>query len=527
MTMRTGFAPVQRRLACLLLALSGGLFALAFYRPLPPALFLLPLSAGLLAVGLASSRHEGDFADWPLLFLLTGTLAFGRAFATLGLIVANLPLYPTEPLIAAGLLLLALRNRSAEWRLPPPLRVALAIYLLLGAGYMALALAGGHRAAALRDAPFCLYAVLLLPALALFRANPGRQAGLLLLGPAAAAALLVAFLRFFVSPPAASAFRAATHEMKMVGLSLSLGLVLLFSLAFRSGAGPRHRRLLLAVAYLALLLLVMAEVRSAWLGVLAALALLVVLQRGAMGAGRLLLAPGAALLLFAGLWRAGLPLLGGLAALAALALLLRGEGRVVSLLLLAVVLSVLLIGVLGLGVQHDKLDSLKGEIAAVAMPSLESTSAANIRWRLGIWRQTAAAIGEFPWFGWGYGAQVDYLVWGKRLSWLKAMGNNSGILPPHNHLLAILHKMGAAGLLPYLFIHGFGFAFGLRRRARLRDDGDRRLLTAALAGLLFWHGVAFFFDTLESPPTSIFQWVLLGLILAVGGRRAANGEPRP
>ena len=140
---------------------------------------------------------------------------------------------------------------------------------------------------------------------------------------------------------------------------------------------------------------------------------------------------------------------------------------------------------------------------------------ANIKWRLDIWKQTIDEIREYPVFGWGYGTQIDYLIWKQRLSWLKAIGANTGIVPPHNHLLAVTYKMGLVGLALFLFINIRVFFYGLFYLKKCQSDFNRRFLIASLAGFVHWHGMAFFFDILESPPTGIFLWILMGAILAV------------
>ena len=50
---------------------------------------------------------------------------------------------------------------------------------------------------------------------------------------------------------------------------------------------------------------------------------------------------------------------------------------------------------------------------------------------------------------------------------------------------------------------------------KCKSPFNRRLLAAGLGGLVYWHGTALFFDVLESPPTGIFLWILLGIIVSV------------
>jgi O-antigen ligase len=472
----------RRRVTVSIGVLAGVLSWLSLFLPLSSTLLVPIVTVGLIGCGVASVRGVYDGADWPLLLLMGGTFVFGRAFSLIALPAGAIPLYIIEPLLAVAILLLLFR-RGWPWRwwnsfLPQSLEMLLAVYFLLGVLYMGIGVAGAGLPA-LRDAPFNLYAVALVPTLALFADRRRLESLPLLLLPAAVAVLLLGFTRFFVYIPWPCAFRDLSLDMKMIGMSLTFGLILVFSLCFFSLVPRWSRRLLFFVAYLALLFVVMAEMRAAWIGLLAALLLVAVL-----------------------LWR---------------------EMRVVPLLLALVFVSILVINYFGLGVQKNKLDSLKTEVTSMVAPSPENMSGANIVWRLNIWRQTWAEIREFPVFGWGYGIQIDYVTqkarpadeWKYRLSWLRANDVSTGILPPHNHLLAVTYKTGGVGLALFLCIQGFVFFWGLYYWPRCRHDVNRRLLGAALAGLLLWHGMAFFFDMLESPATSIYLWLLLGLVLAV------------
>jgi O-antigen ligase len=158
---------------------------------------------------------------------------------------------------------------------------------------------------------------------------------------------------------------------------------------------------------------------------------------------------------------------------------------------------------------------LKAEVKSMTRRNLPGMQAANIKWRLNIWRQTGEKIKENPFFGWGFGIQINYEVWKKELSWLKAMGASTGILPAHNHVLAITYKMGVVGLAFFLFINFRIFFYGLCYIKKCKSEFNQRFLISSLAGLTYWHGMAFFFDVLESPPTSIFLWILLGCILGI------------
>jgi divalent metal cation (Fe/Co/Zn/Cd) transporter len=43
----------------------------------------------------------------------------------------------------------------------------------------------------------------------------------------------------------------------------------------------------------------------------------------------------------------------------------------------------------------------------------------------------------------------------------------------------------------------------------------KHFLLALLGAFIFWHAMALFFDIIDSPPTSIFLWILFGFIFGV------------
>jgi hypothetical protein len=416
-------------------------------------------------------------ADIPILFLILGTFTWGKAFSLLGINVANLPLYVTDIVLAVSLGLLFLESKSLkklgnEWRLPLPkgLAAAMAAYFLLGMLYLVIGVMG-NGFLALRDIVFCLYLLFLFITLSLL-GNPAKIKKLLPMMMLAVIFLLLTSLIIFFTYSSDSSFRVFIKEIKMTNLGLYCGLIVMFGLSFYTFVKKKKRLLVGIFIYLGFLFVVMAEVRAAWAGMLAALILL--------------------------------------------GILLKKEFKIFILIFLLVLVSIFIIDYFDLGVQKDKLTSVAEQLKSMTQRRHQDTMpAANIKWRLDIWKQTIDEIKEYPIFGWGYGTQIDYEIWTKKLSWLKAIGANTGILPPHNHLIAITYKMGLVGLALFLFINFRVFFYGLRYIKKCKSEFNRRFLIAGLAGLVYWHGMAFFFDVLESPPTGIFLWILLGCILGV------------
>ncbi|MGE5340250.1 MAG: O-antigen ligase family protein [Candidatus Omnitrophota bacterium] len=438
-------------------------------------LFQIGLLALMLLCSLSFFPFEMEVSDTPLLLLMLGTIAFGRSFSLLAVNVKGIPLYVTEMAIAASVLLLFVKKWKTLWRdwtvpLPSGLAVAIAVYFGLGVLYTAVGVMG-NGSVAFRDIVFCLYSVLLFIALSLLNGKEKLRVFFRFLLPAVGVLLFICSVLFFFRIPAERAFRQAVLDVKMPNIGLYCGLIVIAGFSFYTLVRKQRKLILGLVIYLAFLFVLMAEVRAAWVGLLVAF-------------------------IFLGI-------------------LLKKEFKIFFLIFVLIVVSFFIIDYFDLGVQKNKLSSLQEKVSSVTRGGEGTMPAANIKFRLNLWKQTWHEIKEYPVFGWGYGIQIDYVIWRKPVSLLRAMGNLTGPVPPHNHLMAITYKMGFFGLLLFLFINARIFFYGLSHVKKCRSEFDRRLLIALLAGVIYWHGMAFFFDILESPPTGIFLWIMLGAILAI------------
>lgn len=444
-----------------------------------PEVVFIVISLVLFLLWVVTFYIEGiyEVADIPILFLVIGTFAYGRAFSLLGIPLGNIPLYVTEMMLAGSLALLLLTRKSLkklwnEWRFPLPrgLMMVLAAYFLMGTLYLLIGVIG-NGFLALRDIVFCHYMLFLFITLSLL-AKPIKIKSLMpFFIPGMIIILWIGLTAFFIYIPSSYPFKQFVKEGKMFNLALYCGLMVIFGLSFFTFLKRKMKPVTGALIYLSLLLIIMTEVRAGWVGLVVALIFLTIL--------------------------------------------LMKEIRILLLILLLMAGSLFIIDHFQLTIDKDKIEVLTAEVKSMTRRDLPSMPAANIKWRLNIWRQTGEEIKEHPVFGWGFGIQINYEVWKKELSWLKAMGASTGILPAHNHVLAVTYKMGLVGLLLFLFINIRIFFYGLFYIKKCKTGFNRRFLIASLAGLVYWHGMAFFFDVLESPPTGIFLWILLGAILGI------------
>lgn len=147
-------------------------------------------------------------------------------------------------------------------------------------------------------------------------------------------------------------------------------------------------------------------------------------------------------------------------------------------------------------------------VLASKLPQEYKDTFANIQWRLGVW-DIALNFGlEHPILGGGFG------IYPIMIPPPVTFRANSGIKPVHNHIITVFYKMGIVGLGLFLFINIYSFLYGLAYLKRCNTAFCKYFLIGSLGSLVFWHAMAFFFDVIDSPPTNIFLWIILGLIFA-------------
>jgi len=152
---------------------------------------------------------------------------------------------------------------------------------------------------------------------------------------------------------------------------------------------------------------------------------------------------------------------------------------------------------------------------------IEST-AHSLFWRIELWTKCIDfALARDPVFGVGFGRYL-----GKRNN--SVQGNafllhhervRGLVIPAHNYLVSVFYKMGIVGLSLFLILVMATLFRGMRYLAKKKDDLNRWLFMLALCGsYIIWNVSALFFDVINSPPTSIFLWISMGLIHAVADR---------
>ena len=353
---------------------------------------------------------------------------------------------------------------------PKSFSFALVIYSLIGLFYLFL----GYRQwgmIALRDIVFCVYPLFLFITIITFRNGKRLRQILSIMVPVSFVSIVVGVYRLMIKMQFSSGFEIINQflQTKSFNLTLYYGFIMIFCIAFFPFA-KKKRFLLSFLLSLSIVLIFLFKVRAAWIaGVVAFLFLIPILGKH----------------------------------------VLRTFLRISPLFFLAIIFASV--------IQLDLVKYIVNSIILEAKSLLDwqMFSVGNIGWRLEVWRQTLQYSLESPLTGMGFGVQPVFTVAGRTFVYPEGFLPGLEVHSPHNHILAIFFKMGLIGVFLFAFINLRVFFYGLRYIRSCRSEFNKCLLIACLGSLVYWHGNAFFFDVIESPPTSIFLWIILGLILSV------------
>ncbi|MCP4216681.1 MAG: O-antigen ligase family protein [bacterium] len=469
------------------------LSALIIPKSIPGNVFPILLPA-LLALWVVTFYMEGTYelSDLPMLFLLTATFAFGRAFSIMSPVtVAGIPIPITEMLLGLSFIFLLPKAKRTllTWNrlLPLSLKIGLPLYVAVGMVYL-LAGLKHNGALALRDIVFGQYILFLFLTLSLMtppkdwdpdlagRGQSKIRRLVVVFSASTVVLLFIGFVMNFITRHGKVSFLKYVHDTRVFNWALYLGTAAIFGLCFFTYKitskfiikNPKvFKWLMAAMIYFGLLFCLLTQVRAAWVGLVPALIL--------MG------------------------------------IILKKEMKILAIIIPLIVVSVIVIDY----VNKKTLAVMKEEITGFTPGKSETLSRKNVMFRYLIWQQTLEKMAVKPLLGWGYGMYPTYWIYHNKLPNGRGLGPNSKFTPAHNHILAVGYKMGLVGLALFIFINLRIFLLGVMYIEKCQSAFNRRFLIACIAGLLYWHGIAFFFDMLESPPTGIFLWVFLGSIISV------------
>ncbi|HLP44660.1 MAG TPA: O-antigen ligase family protein, partial [Candidatus Kapabacteria bacterium] len=357
--------------------------------------------------------------------------------------------------------------------LPTGMFILLLLYIAIGTIYLLVGLKD-RGVMALRDIVFCHYALLVFVAVNALDSSKKFKSLLPMFIPGIVLLMIIGIIRNFIPPVGGVAILRFTSATKAFNWALIYGMIALVVLTFYTYTYneilTKKRKIIYGfLIYLGLLFVVLSHVRASWAGLIMALVFL---------------------------WT-----------------VLKKEIKVMLIILPVLVVSLFIFD--RVFERMQTINKLSEEMESL-MPDAERTyPKMNIIFRMRIWKQTLDKIKAKPVLGWGFGSFPRYIVWGKESPQAKGLGSGSLVIPPHNHLLAIFYKMGILGLAFFIVINLWVFLVGVGYIKTCRDPLNRRMLIALLAGFVYWHGMALLFDVLESPPTGIFLWILLGCIMGI------------
>jgi hypothetical protein len=462
---------MRRVLTCLMVVC----FPLFFFLRGIPASVFVSVYLGLLGLWVISYCFEASLQieDIPLIYLIIATLSFGRAFSIIPVVsVGLIPIPITEIALALsfGLMLITWREVWTDWnhRLPKDLKVILPGYLIFGGFYLLLGLVNNGNIA-LRDIVFTFYMLFLFVAIHVFNRSDKIRKMISIITPSVITLLTIGFVLYFITRSGKISFIRFTIGTRDFNWALYYGLTAIFAISLFSLNDKKWKKIIVGVLiYFSMLFVLLTRVRAGWIGLVVGLILLFIL--------------------------------------------LKREIMIVLVIIPLIAGSLFLMDTY---FKKDTVSMIKDEIEGLTPGQRDTQQKKNVAFRLIIWKQALKKIEQKPLLGWGYGAQPDFRIYGKPFTTIRGIGPGSKITPFHNHVLAITFKMGVVGLLIFLYINFRIFLLGIVHLKNCRSQFNKRMLTGFLAALAYWHCMALFFDVLESPPTGIFLWIILALILCV------------
>jgi hypothetical protein len=420
---------------------------------------------------------------------LFAVLSLGRAFSVLHINIASTQLFITEIVILISLPLLIVKRKQIL-ELPLAFLSVLTAYFLFGCFYLFSGLLSGNIFA-LRDIVFCVYILFLPLALVIFSQQRNLKFFLLILLLADLIGILVGRLWIFEIYPS-TLLRDFLSKTREFNLGVYYGIAISFLISFYSVLRyKRHKIITLVLLSLNLYMSLVFGKRTLWFACIALFVFYGLIMRAKFL--RMLIALVPIFLFVSGV----------------LCYIDFKPARGIE------QKEVITSKAKTLALFHKELlGSPKVKDLALRLNSKDSESYGNIKWRVSIWEQSIKFGLSSPLLGRGFGVYPEYTVKAQKLLGPTKPGEGSNVTPCHNHLISIFMKMGLLGLSLFLFISVFTFVYGLRYIKHCKNEFLKCFLTASLGAFLFWHAIALFFDAIDSPPTSIFIWIIAGLIFA-------------
>jgi len=428
--------------------------------------------------------------EFLFLLFLFGTLSFGRAFSIFGITTSLIPLFITETFLFISVPLIIVNYKNISNKFTKIFLIFITIYFVFGCFYLFLGLINKNLFA-LRDIVLCGYILFLPIAFIIFSNLKNLKVFLFILFLSNLINLMVGRFLILDVYPSITIYNFIS-KTKFFNLGLYYGIAVSFLICFYNYLRLKTFRFLaLVLLSLNLYMLIVVGVRTLWVATISLIIFLFfVLKKKIMKLFvRFILI---FLLVSSILFYLDFIISGSLE-------MKMASGKAKSLTLFLDIATKTFVA--------EKLPT------AEKLPFEVKARLDNIIWRLKVWRGALKfGLKSFIW-GRGFGIYPRYEIWGYHEP--QGIGIDSGIIPTHNHLISIFYKMGVVGLSLFLFVNIYVFFFALRHLRISNSEFIKCFLTGSLGVFIFWHTMALFFDVIDSPPTSIFLWIIMGAIFAV------------
>ena len=456
---------------------------------------------------------------YPLFFIfLFLTFSFGRAFSILHIPMGETPLFVTEIILLFGLPVI-IANFKAIFTIPNIISLLILAYFLLGFTHLLVGITNKNFYA-LRDAVLCIYILFFYLSFIIFSDGGKLKVFLFII-------LISNIVNIFVGQVFISDFRIVPNDWKsflittkIFNLCLYYGLTLSFLVAYLNFINDKqHKVYLYLLGILNLYVLLFLSSRTAWVACifLGIYFILILRVKFLKNLSLFILS----IIVIFGIFHYINPRF-------------NSDGKIKNIILKTRSSLFFIKNSLCNGKKEAPIAKAGTAQGFTQEPSSVSDIFSgtteeydNLRFRSRIWK-TAFEFGlEKPFLGNGFGIYPVYLNWDSS-PMLTVTGKrtyvNSGVIPTHNHLVSIFYKMGLLGFCLFLFINISVFVYSLNYLQTCKHILNKIFLIGGLGGIVFWNTMALFFDVIDSPPTSIFLWILIGLVLACIEADKKSGE---
>jgi len=181
---------------------------------------------------------------------------------------------------------------------------------------------------------------------------------------------------------------------------------------------------------------------------------------------------------------------------------------ILTVLILSIILPVFLI------FYPSSIEEIKNEFISIyKFKDQETISDRNAMWRLFVWGDMIESILKKPIIGYGFGTPFQSKTL-EEIGWVDySKGEN--FTDPHNSYLSILFRAGFVGLIVFFIIIFRFFKLSINFILKCDNEEIRVYIAGILTTIVFILGTSFFMVVLEGPFLGIFLWINMGIVVSL------------